>query len=128
MDSETWRAGPGAMLRSAREARRYSKRKAANLAGISEGLWRQLENGERPITAGVSVPVTPRDDTLLAAALAVGVDPAALFTAAGRPPPPQPPEADVQIAALAGSLTPENRAKVEGYIQGLLAQQDEQQR
>ncbi len=83
--AERWRAGPGVLLEEARQARRLSKRGAAREAGFSESTWRQLEDGERQVTEDVRVPVNPRDDTLVAAARAVGIDPAVLFEAAGRP-------------------------------------------
>jgi len=61
-----------------------SKREAARRAGISEGLWRQLETGARPLAPGMTALVSPRDETLIAAADAVGLDPNELFRLAGR--------------------------------------------
>lgn len=90
MDSNEWRTAVGALLKQARG--RTSKRKAAQRAGFSEALWRQLEDGYRTVQQGVTVPVNPRDDTLEAAAKAVGLDPAEVFRAAGRPYEPLPPE------------------------------------
>jgi len=84
-DPQAWRTGPGRLLADARNALGWSKRQAAREAGFSEAMWRQLEEGERQVTQDVKVPVNPRDDTLLAAARAVGLEPAVVFAAAGRP-------------------------------------------
>jgi hypothetical protein len=82
-----------------------SKRGAAEAAGFSEALWRQIEDGER-ITRGVSVPANPRDENLEAAAKAVGLDPADVFRAAGRTyePSDEPLSADDEYAALRDEL------------------------
>lgn len=82
MDAQEWRDKVGAALRRARG--QVSKREAARRAGFSEALWRQLETGEKSVAAGVVIPVSPRDETLEAAARAVGLDPADLFRLAGR--------------------------------------------
>lgn len=73
----------GARLQNARTSKGLSKRRAAELAGFNEAVWRQLEEGERSVS-GVMVAVNPRDETLAAAAIAVGLDPADLFAIAGR--------------------------------------------
>ncbi|HEV2928631.1 MAG TPA: helix-turn-helix domain-containing protein [Propionibacteriaceae bacterium] len=93
MDIAQWRRDVGALLERARRERRLSKRAAAQKAGFSEALWRQLEDGRRLIN-GVEVPANPRDDTLEAAARAVGLDPQAVFDAAQRDYVPLPDEVD----------------------------------
>jgi transcriptional regulator with XRE-family HTH domain len=105
VEPDEWRATVGGLLRRARRARRMSKRGAAEAAGFSEALWRQIEDGER-ITRGVSVPANPRDENLEAAAKAVGLDPADVFQAAGRTyePTGEPLSADNEYAALRDEL------------------------
>lgn len=63
---------------------RLSKRAAAAKAGFSEGLWRQLEAGERRVSGDITVPMNTRDENLRAAALAVGLEPAVVFATVGR--------------------------------------------
>lgn len=94
MDVAEWQTTVGDMLKRARG--RMSKRSAAARAGLSEGMWRQLEDGYRTVQAGMQVPVNPRDETLVAAARAVGLDPADVLHAAGRDytPPPEEDEED----------------------------------
>ena len=73
----------GRSLYLGRKHLQISKREAARRAGISEALWRQLEGGGEMLTTGLFVP-NPRDDNLVAAALAVGQDPAEFFERLGR--------------------------------------------
>lgn len=80
---EQWRE-VGRRLGTARKAMHLSKREAARRAQFSEGQWRVLEAGERTVAKDIVVAVSPRDDTLVAAARAVGLDPAPLFTVVGR--------------------------------------------
>lgn len=82
-EASTWKA-VGAELGRAREALKLSKRAAANRAGFSEITWRQLEDGEKQIARNLKVPVSPKDETLAAAAEAVMLDPATLFELVGR--------------------------------------------
>lgn len=84
-DAARWRYTVGRALEQARRGRGLSKREAASRAKFSEVVWRQLESGERQVAAGIRVPVNPKDETLEAAARAVGLDPAELFAMAGRP-------------------------------------------
>lgn len=76
----------GRQLRQAREAQRpkMSAREAARRAGISDITYRQLEAGQRQVSKDLTVPVSPRDDTLAKSAKAVGLDPAPLFELVGR--------------------------------------------
>jgi transcriptional regulator with XRE-family HTH domain len=74
----------GALIRRARHESNLSVRGAAQAAGFSEGLWRQLEKGYRQVTADVSVPTNPRPSTVRAAARAVGLDVEEALTAAGH--------------------------------------------
>lgn len=76
----------GQLLGEARRSLRpkVSKREAARRAGFSEITWRQLEAGERQLTKGVKVPPSPKDETLEAAARAVGLDPGIVFSEVGR--------------------------------------------
>lgn len=80
---EDWKA-VGRLLNQARMRKHLSKREAARKAGFAEITWRQLEDGERQIARGVTVPVSPRDGTLVAACRAVGADPAEAFLLVGR--------------------------------------------
>ena len=52
-----------------------SKRAAAERAGFSEATWRQLEAGKRQLAPGVEVEMSARAETVVRAAMAVGMDP-----------------------------------------------------
>lgn len=136
MDADQWRNGPGRLLREARG--RSSKRSVAKRAGIDEALWRQLEEGYRTVR-GIRIEANPRDETLEAAAWAVGLDPAEVFAAAGRAYTPDPSAASqpddhrvselerqmadavARIAALerltTGAMTPEQQARYNGLVE-----------
>ena len=73
----------GRSLYLGRKSLQISKREAARRANISEALWRQLEGGGEMLTTGSFVP-NPRNDNLVAAALAVNQDPAEFFERLGR--------------------------------------------
>jgi transcriptional regulator with XRE-family HTH domain len=91
-EAERWKA-VGVLLADARRRCGLSKRRAAVAAGIAEITWRNLEKGEQQVARGIVRPVSPRDDTLYRAAVAVELDPAELFSVAERPytePPPPP--------------------------------------
>lgn len=60
-----------------------SKRAAAQKAGFSESTWRQLEEGVRRPTPGVEVEMSARAETVVAAALAVGMEPAKALAVVG---------------------------------------------
>lgn len=74
----------GRLLRGARETTGLSIRAAARGAGISEGLWRQLEKGQRGVGGGVVLPTNPRASTVRAAARAVDLDLIRALEAAGH--------------------------------------------
>ncbi len=96
----------GMKLERARQQRGLSKRAAAHLAGLSEVTWRQLESGKKQVAPSVVVEVSPRDDTLVAAAMAVGIDPAVVLAAAGRnyePSEDEDPEPDPELSFLSGA-------------------------
>ena len=63
-----------------------SARAAAKAADISEGRWRQIVTGVQKAGNGITVPVNPRDTTLIAMATAVGADVEAVLRAAGYAP------------------------------------------
>lgn len=79
-----WRHEIGKPIEAARQRAGLSKRKAAQLAGCSEGLWRQLESGARPIPGGDPVPGNPRPTTLISALSVVGLDVAEYMKIAGH--------------------------------------------
>jgi transcriptional regulator with XRE-family HTH domain len=68
----------GRLLYQGRRSRQISKREAARRAGISEALWRLLEDGGRDVSGRLVLP-NPRPENLLAATLAVGMDPQIVF-------------------------------------------------
>lgn len=74
----------GRLLRDARETIGLSIRAAAREAGISEGLWRQLEKGQRGVGAGIVLPTNPRPSTVRAAARVVELDLARALEVAGH--------------------------------------------
>jgi hypothetical protein len=65
----------GRLIEDARKARipRLSQRKAAELAGLSEGRWRQIVTGYQSISAGVYAIVRGPAETVANMARAVGV-------------------------------------------------------
>jgi transcriptional regulator with XRE-family HTH domain len=77
VDSQAW-LGIGRRLYQGRKSRQISKREAARRAGISEALWRLLEDGGREVNGRLVLP-NPRPENLLAAALAVGQEPEIIF-------------------------------------------------
>lgn len=122
----------GAKLSEARRARRLTKRAAAARAGFSEITWRNLEQGARQVAPGVMVPVSPKDETLEAAARAVDLDPGELFALAQRaymePIIPLPTYRE-QPAALSGveipdDLTPEEADQIRVVIDGIRARRE----
>jgi Helix-turn-helix domain len=74
----------GALITAARQDRGLSARKAARLASISEGMWRQITAGWQAVEPGVTIPVHGTPATLARMAAAVGLTPAQL-SSAGRP-------------------------------------------
>lgn len=60
------------LIEARRDAQRLSVRKAASMAGISEGRWRQIAKGYQA-AGGVRLPVNARPDTLARMAAAVGL-------------------------------------------------------
>ncbi|WP_157834446.1 helix-turn-helix domain-containing protein [Mycobacteroides abscessus] len=60
---------------------RLSIRRAATLAEISEGRWRQIENGYQQVGAGTQVEAQARPETLARMAKVVGATPAELTQA-----------------------------------------------
>jgi transcriptional regulator with XRE-family HTH domain len=74
----------GQALGAARVKAGLSKREAARTAGMSEGWWRHLESGRIPQRDGSFVAPNPRDETLIAAARAVGLRPRYVLDLAGR--------------------------------------------
>lgn len=82
VERRAW-AEVGRLLYFGRKRFQISKREAARRAGISEALWRQLEGGGAVLTPGHFVP-NPRPANLVAAALAVEIDPERLFEILGQ--------------------------------------------
>jgi transcriptional regulator with XRE-family HTH domain len=58
-----------------KKTRGLSGRKAAEMAGMSEGRWRQIVNGYQVVSAGQYSPVVAPPDTLARMAHVVGVTP-----------------------------------------------------
>lgn len=94
-DEPNWQL-VGETLADARVQLGISKREAARRAGLSDGAWRHLEKGVKWINR-TKVHPNPKDENLIAAAKAVGLDPRILFDLARRTPP----------EALLASETPE---------------------
>jgi transcriptional regulator with XRE-family HTH domain len=72
----------GGLLEDARASLGISIDKAGQRARITRQRWSQVVTGRQP-KAGRLVPVNPRPRTVVAMALAVGVDPDQALTAAG---------------------------------------------
>ncbi len=121
----------GRLLGAARRSLRLSKREAAQRAGFSEGLWRQLESGKRFVTGDVVLEPNPRDENLAAAARAVGLKPKEVFALAGRARRAEDDtfllrtdESAENVAAKIERLSPERRARLRGYLDRLVEEQD----
>lgn len=120
----------GKLLEDARKRIPLSKREAARRAKISEARWRQIVTGwQNPNDP--TVPARPRHNTVIAAARAVGVDPAEALEAAGLDPAagdePEPPVEDLSVrkVLLAEDLTV---AQQEAIIRRLISEKNEHQR
>jgi transcriptional regulator with XRE-family HTH domain len=72
----------GDLLREAREAKQLTQTAAAERADISRTMWQQLEAGAR----NDGKPLRPRPETVVNAAVAVGVDPQRALRLAGLDP------------------------------------------
>ena len=122
-DKERW-AIVGRRLGDARRGLGLSKRAAALAAGISEGLWRQLEAGSRSPMPGVDLAPNPRDENLIAAARAVGVAPDELFYVLGRQPLPAAPgavrDSRRSMAEKLARLGPDDLKVIEHMVDRLL--------
>lgn len=108
----------GALLGEARRRKRLSKRAAARAAGVADITWRQLESGRKQVEKGLFLDPSPRDETLLACARAVGAEVSEVFAAAGRPAPPDT-EPAVDWGQELDQLHPEDRAQVQSLIERL---------
>lgn len=73
----------GKLIELARKAKGLSARRAARDAAVSEGWWRQIENGYTSV-GGQPAAIKGADDTLARMARVAGVTPEQL-RAAGRP-------------------------------------------
>lgn len=71
-DQGQWPLGP--FLSGHRRNKGLSVRTAARKAGISEGRWRQVENGYQTVTAGQRIPVMPKPETLFKMLRALDAD------------------------------------------------------
>lgn len=110
-----WKVGQ--LMQRARETAGYSKRQAAEKAGISEGRWRQLEDGWE-VSRGVRQPVRTTPKTMAQIAHAMGIDESKLLRAAGFRP-DQAAVADVvreQRSIDVSDLTVDEIAQVRSYI------------
>lgn len=65
----------GRLIGLAQKRAKLSGRKAADLAGMSDGRWRQIVSGYQTVSAGVYAPVRGPAETLARMAQAVGVTP-----------------------------------------------------
>lgn len=116
------------LLRQGREAAGLSKKKAAELSGMSEGRWRQLEKGVE-MKAGVEHPATTSARTLVKMARAIGIEAETLLEAAGFSGDVPDIEAQVNESVSQRKLTaesidvsdlsPEERRLVEVFISGI---------
>ncbi|AUM18283.1 MULTISPECIES: helix-turn-helix domain-containing protein [Rhodococcus] len=118
------------LLRQGREAAGLSKKKAAELSGMSEGRWRQLEKGVE-MKAGVEHPATTSAKTLVKMARAIGIEAKTLLETAGFVGDVPDIEAQANESLPTRKLTPESidvsdlndfeRRLVEAYISGIRA-------
>lgn len=74
----------GSVIAERRVTLGLSKREAARRAGISDTLWAHMEKGERQIAPGVSIPPSPRHETMARIARALEVSLSDLYAVIGR--------------------------------------------
>jgi transcriptional regulator with XRE-family HTH domain len=74
----------GRVLATARVERGLATREAARRAGISDTLWRTLERGYE-LRKNVQFPASPKPETVVKAAVAVGLDKKRALELAGLP-------------------------------------------
>lgn len=86
VDARAWH-GIGRRLYLGRKHHQISKREAARRAGVSEALWRLLEDGGRMVDGRWVIP-NPRPENLLGVVRAVGLNPESEFREADLPLPP----------------------------------------
>lgn len=103
----------GRIIDDARKRAGLSVRKAASVAGISEGRWRQIVNGYQAAGQGQTVIVEGPDDTVARMAEAVGVSPDQL-RAVGRG------RAAEVLTGLLSPITPEMGDAVSEHVAAML--------
>lgn len=111
----------GRRLYNRRKALRISQREAARRAGISDTLWRVLEDGFKSVDGRRVLP-NPRADTLLAVLKAVGEDPNPVFEALGHDLPPTSAEdlTNDRILQKLKALTERDRVLIERLLDSML--------
>lgn len=97
---EEWRA----RIRRAREREGLSRRQAAERAGLSEGVWRNVETGIQHVAGTGSRPYSTTAGTVARMAAAVKLDPLDLVTQAGLDP------QDVHLDSI--GVTPQGDVRV----------------
>ncbi|MEU3013407.1 helix-turn-helix domain-containing protein [Nocardia asteroides] len=125
-DYPQWAAG--ALIQAAREDAGYSKRQAARKSGISEGRWRQLEDGWE-VTRGAKIPVRTTPETIVQIAHAMAIDAEQLLKAAGIDPGAAP-VVDVVYAQRTidvSDLTVDEIDKVRSYVDFVRRERGRQQ-
>lgn len=117
-DSEQWAFGR--RLQAAREARDLSIRRAAALAQISEGRWRQLEAGYNVDGAGNHKPIVTTPNTILKVTRALDLNSAEMLALGGFD--QDDPEVEAAFAVVppkefidVSDLDDEQRAKVRAF-------------
>jgi transcriptional regulator with XRE-family HTH domain len=117
--------GVGRILYGGRKHLQISKREAARRAGISEALWRQLEDGGKEVKGKVILP-NPRPENLFAAAKAVGINPQRVFDHLDREMPPGLTREifDDRLAHRITHLSDRDRQIVERLVDSMLDAQD----
>lgn len=113
----------GIRLKEARIDHGLSIRKAAEMIGVSEGWWRMLELGTKPLK-GEWVPMQIPSGYLYRAALILDLDPNELIKLGGDRVKFDGLENKIQIIIeKLRTLAPENIEKLDAYIDGLRANQ-----
>lgn len=84
MDERPEQSPEGRLLGLAQKRSPLSARKAAEVAGMSEGRWRQIVSGYQTVSRGVYAPVRAPAETVARMSRVVSVTPEEL-EAAGRP-------------------------------------------
>jgi hypothetical protein len=119
-----WKSAVGDRVAMRRASRFRSARSAAEAAGISEAIWRQVESGSRTVAAGVRVAANPGLSVKVAICTALGWTPDSIDRLLNGEEPTELPEtssdASFSVDEKLAKLTPAKRAAVIAMLDAML--------